>query len=170
LGMCVGAIIGGRVASRLGERTGGLIGSTALAAATLVFLVGYQTRSIPLITIAMIVQGGATGFIRPAVASAAGAALDPEYFGVGMATVRMTALLGSTAGVSLELAAASIGGFPAVCWMGFILAIASTILMTLVRSRPRPIGTPEEVAAGEHAIISDMETEIGLTVLPGVDP
>jgi len=34
LGMCVGAIIGGRVASRLGERTGGLIGSTALAAAT----------------------------------------------------------------------------------------------------------------------------------------
>ena len=107
--------------------------------------------------------------VAAAVASAAGAALDPEYFGVGMATLRMTALLGSTTGISIELAAATIGGFMAVCWTTLALAIASGVVMTFVRSRPRPTGTPEEIAAQERAIISEMETEAALTTLPAFE-
>lgn len=169
LGMCFGAIIGGRVAARYGERFGGLVGSTSMATSMVLFLIGYQSHSLGVITVALIVQGIANGFVRPAVASAAGAALDPQYFGVGMATLRMTALLGSTAGISIELAAASIGGFPTVFWTTLVLALLSTLVMTRVVSRPRTATSSEERSVEERAILAEMETEAGLTTLPAFE-
>ena len=169
LGMCFGAIIGGRFATRFGERAGGLIGSCSMAVSMVLFLTGYTQRSLGVITAALIIQGIANGFVRPAVASAAGAALDPEYFGVGMATLRMTALLGSTAGISVELAAYSIGGFRSVFVLTFVLALLSTAVMTQVMSRGRPDGTAAELADRDHAVLAEMETEAGLTTLPAFE-
>lgn len=169
LGMCFGAIVGGRFATRFGERAGGLIGASSMAVSMILFLVGYSNRSMGTITIALIVQGVANGFVRPAVASAAGASLDPEYFGVGMATLRMTALLGSTAGISIELAASEIGGFPAVFWVTLVLALASTAVMTQVVSRGRPSGTAEELVERDRIVREEMETEAGLTTLPAFE-
>lgn len=168
LGMCFGAIIGGRFATRFGERFGGLIGSSSMAVSMVLFLIGYSQRTLGIITVGLIVQGIANGFVRPAVASAAGAALDPEYFGVGMATLRMTALLGSTAGISVELAATSIGGFPAVFATTLVLALGSTVVMTGVVGRGRT-GTPEELAARDSAVRAEMETEAALTTLPAFE-
>lgn len=169
LGMCFGAIVGGRFATRFGERAGGLVGSVSMAVSMVLFLIGYTGRSMEMITLALIVQGIANGFVRPAVASAAGAALDPEYFGVGMATLRMTALLGSTAGISVELAAYSIGGFRTVFVVTLLLALASTAVMTRVVSRGRPSATPGGLAERDHAVLAEMETEAGLTTLPAFE-
>ncbi len=166
LGMCFGAIIGGRVAARYGERLGGLIGTSAMALSMLLFLAGYNTEKMGLVTIALIVQGIANGFVRPAVASAGGAALSPEYFGVGMATLRMIALLGSTMGISIALAASVVGGFRAIYITTFVLALMATATMTRVISHKRLTGTPEERKEQERKLIADMETEAGLTTLP----
>lgn len=169
LGMCFGAIIGGRVAARFGERRAGLIGTTAMALSMALFLIGYNTEVMIVVTIALIVQGIANGFVRPAVASAGGAALSPEYFGVGMATLRMIALLGSTMGISIALAASAIGGFRAIYVTTFVLAMLATITMTRVVSHKRLTGTPEERKAQERALLAEMETEAGLTTLPAFE-
>ena len=169
LGMCFGAIIGGRVAARFGERRGGLIGTTSMALSMVLFLVGYNTKSLGLITVALIVQGIANGFVRPAVASAGGAALSPEYFGVGMATMRMIALLGSTMGISVALAASTIGGFRAIYLTTLCLALLATATMTRVVSHKKLTGTPEERKAQEQTLIKEMETEAGLTTLPAFE-
>ena len=169
LGMCFGAIIGGRVAARFGERRGGLIGTTSMALSMVLFLVGYNTKSLGLITVALIVQGIANGFVRPAVASAGGAALSPEYFGVGMATMRMIALLGSTMGISVALAASTIGGFRAIYVTTLGLALLATATMTRVVSHKKLTGTPEERKAQEQTLIKEMETEAGLTTLPAFE-
>lgn len=169
LGMCFGAIIGGRVAARSGERFGGLIGTSAMALSMAMFLIGYEADVIAIVILALIVQGIANGFVRPAVASAGGAALDPEYFGVGMATLRMIALLGSTMGISIALAATAIGGFRAIYLTTLGLALLATVTMTRVVSHRRLTGTPEERRAQERALIADMETEAGLTTLPAFE-
>jgi len=169
LGMCLGAIIGGRVAARHGERFGGLIGTSAMALSMLLFLIGYNTEMMGLVTVALIVQGIANGFVRPAVASAGGAALSPEYFGVGMATLRMIALLGSTMGISIALAASVIGGFRAIYITTFVLALLATATMTRVVSHKRLTGTPVERKAQEQALLAEMETEAGLTALPAFE-
>jgi MFS family permease len=169
LGMCFGAIIGGRVAARFGERRAGLIGTTAMALSMALFLIGYNTEVMIVVTIALIVQGIANGFVRPAVASAGGAALSPEYFGVGMATLRMIALLGSTMGISIALAASVIGGFRAIYVTTFVLAMLATLTMTRVVSHKRLTGTPEERKAQERALLAEMETEAGLTTLPAFE-
>jgi len=169
LGMCFGAIIGGRVAARFGERRGGLIGTTSMAISMALFLLGYNTKSMIIVTVALIIQGIANGFVRPAVASAGGAALSPDYFGVGMATLRMIALLGSTMGISIALAASVIGGFRGIYITTFVLAVLSTLAMTKVVSHKRLSGTPEERKAQERALLAEMETEAGLTTLPAFE-
>jgi len=169
LGMCFGAIIGGRVAARYGERLGGLIGTSAMALSMLLFLAGYNAEKMGLVTIALIVQGIANGFVRPAVASAGGAALSPEYFGVGMATLRMIALLGSTMGISIALAASVVGGFRAIYITTFVLALMATATMTRVISHKRLTGTLEERKEQERKLIAHMETQAGLTTLPAFE-
>ena len=140
-----------------------------MALSMAMFLIGYEADTIAIVILALIVQGIANGFVRPAVASAGGAALDPEYFGVGMATLRMIALLGSTMGISIALAATAIGGFRAIYLTTLGLALLATVTMTRVVSHRRLTGTPEERRAQERALITDMETEAGLTTLPAFE-
>lgn len=170
LGMCVGAIIGGRVASRHGERTGGLIGTTSMALSMIVFLVAFESKSLPLTILAFIIQGIANGFVRPAVASAGGSSLSPEFFGVGMATMRMIALLGSTAGISIELTAYALGGFPAVYVTTLVFALLATMVMTRVIPRAQdPTASPDERRAHQREILAEVETDTALTTLPAFE-
>ena len=170
LGMCAGALAGGRAAARLGERTAALIGSVAMAASMLLFLIGFEFELFWLVVVALIVQGIANGYVRPAAASAGGHALDPEYFGVGMATMRMIALLGSTAGISIEVVAYSLGGFRAVFLTSFACAALATVAMSMVISRRLPsVTSAEERERQERELIDEMETDTALTTLPAFE-
>ena len=86
-----------------------------------------------------------------------------------MATLRMIALLGSTMGISIALATSAIGGFRAIYFTTFALALLSTATMTRVVSHKRFTGTPEERKTQERELIKEMETEAGLTALPAFE-
>jgi MFS family permease len=141
-----------------------------MAASMVLFLVGFHSRMLSVIVAALIVQGIANGFVRPAMASAGGSALAPEFFGVGMATMRMIALLGSTAGISLEVTMWNIGGFSAVFTMTLIAALLATVAMTFVMPRSRLNSlTPDERRQEEHDRLEEIETDTALTVLPAFE-
>ena len=81
----------------------------------------------------------------------------------------MIALLGSTMGISIALAASVIGGFRAIYITTLCLALIATATMTRVVSHKRLTGTPEERHAEERALLNQMETEAGLTTLPAFE-
>ncbi len=164
LGMCAGAPVGGRVATRIGERAGGLMGAVSMALSMMVFLAGYHLVSLPLVILALVIQGAANGLVRPSMASAAGAGLEPEFFGVGMATMRMCAQLGSAAGISMAVTARALGGFNATFTAALVVALAAVAVMTRVVSRPR-VGLPPAEALRMESI----ETDNALTTLPAFE-
>lgn len=158
LGMCAGAPLGGRIASRIGERTSGMLGALSMVAAMALFLAGNHVEALWLVVVALVVQGAANGLVRPSTASAAGNSLDPQFFGVGMATMRMTTQLGSAAGISLAVATRSLGGFPATFGAALAFAALGTVAMTRVVSRP----------LGEVDLAEEIEAD-ALTTLPAFE-
>ncbi|MCU1488107.1 MAG: Major Facilitator Superfamily transporter, partial [Actinomycetia bacterium] len=110
LGMALLAPRGGRLAQQLGERTCAVVGCVALAVAFAVMLVADESRVLWLVLVAWFVVGLANGLIRPGIASAAAAALDPAYYGAGMATTRMVSTVGAAAGITLVISLLPAGG------------------------------------------------------------
>lgn len=161
LGMAVAAPVGGRLTVRIGERACGVLGAATMATSMALFLIGYLADSLPVVVAGLVIMGLSHGLIRPATASAAGNALDPEFFGVGMATMRMTSQLGGAAGISLAVTAKALGGFGAVYSSELLLALAAVVAMTFVVSQIRPRTGAERAAAEER-----IETETALTTVP----
>jgi hypothetical protein len=81
----------------------------------------------------------------------------------------MIALLGSTMGISIALAASVIGGFRGIYITTFVLAVLATLTMTRVVSHKRITGTPEERRSQERELLAEMQTEAGLTTLPAFE-
>jgi DHA2 family methylenomycin A resistance protein-like MFS transporter len=165
LGMCTGALVGGRLTGRVGERTGGLLGAGTMAASMAVFLVGTLTEVMALTVVALAVQGVANGLVRPPMASAAGAALEPEHFGVGMATMRMVIQLGSVTGITLAITTEALGGWSATYTAALLVSSASVLLMTTVVPRPG-IGKATRVtgADDERHRLDEIDTDAALAL------
>jgi predicted MFS family arabinose efflux permease len=164
LGMAVGSPVGGRLTVRIGERASGMIGASGIALAMALFLVSYLAEALPVVLAALLVMGLAHGFIRPSTASAAGAALEPEFFGVGMATMRMTSQLGGAAGISLAVTTEALGGFSATFATELVLALGAIAVMSLIISQTRPTTRAERRAAEDL-----VETENALTTMPAME-
>jgi MFS family permease len=164
LGMAVGSPVGGRVAVRIGERAGGIIGAIAMTASMGLFLVGFLAESLPVFVGGLVIMGLAHGMMRPATASAAGNALQPEFFGVGMATMRMTAQLGGAAGISIAVTATALGGYGWFYAIGIGIAATSIVAVRFVLSQPHPATHAERVEAEER-----IEAENALTIAPAFE-
>jgi len=163
LGMSVGALIGGRLTARIGERSCGLLGAGAMAASMALFLIGAGIEAMAVTIVALAVQGAANGLVRPPMASAAGAALDQEHFGVGMATMRMIGQLGSAVGISMAVTAQVLGGFGATYTAALVVSLGAVGLMTLVVPRP---GIVDRATARRREEI-ETDAALSLPVLEG---
>ncbi|MCU0311513.1 MAG: MFS transporter [Acidimicrobiales bacterium] len=161
LGMAVGSPVGGRVAVRLGERAAGTIGAVAMTAAMGLFLAGFVLEDLVVFVLGLVVMGLSHGMMRPATASAAGNALQPEFFGVGMATMRMTSQLGGAAGISIAVTATALGGFGWYYAIAAVVSFASVVVVRFVISQRPPV-TAEARSAADDLV----ETETALTISP----
>jgi len=164
LGMAVGSPVGGRVAVRIGERAGATIGAVAMTAAMGLFLVGFLMESLPVFVVGLVIMGLAHGMMRPATASAAGNALQPEFFGVGMATMRMTSQLGGAAGISIAVTATALGGYGWFYAIGIGIAALSIVAVRFVLSQRPPTSRAEQIEATER-----VETDTALTISPAFE-
>ena len=162
IGMCVGALFGGRLTARIGERRCGTLGAGAMAASMGLFLLGTQVEVMGITIVALAVQGGANGLVRPPMASAAGAALDPEHFGVGMATSRMIGQLGSAVGISMAVTAQALSGFGASYTAALLVSLGSVVLMT--RVVPRPGIVDRDDAEARRRRVDEIETDAALSL------
>lgn len=161
IGMSVGALVGGRLTARIGERACGVLGATAMAASMALFLVGARIEVLIVTIVALAIQGAANGLVRPPMASAAGAALDPEHFGVGMATMRMIAQLGSVVGISIAVTAEALGGFTATYVAALAVSLGAVGLMTRVVPRPG-IDAEADAHAGRRRV-EEIDTDNALS-------
>lgn len=159
VGMCVGALAGGRLTARIGERTCGMLGAGAMAVSMGMFLLGTRTEVMAVTIVALSVQGAANGLVRPPMASAAGAALDQEHFGVGMATMRMIGQLGSAVGISLAVTTQALSGFGASYVAALVVSLGAVGLMTMVVDRPGLVGR-----ADTRDRVEEIETDAALSL------
>jgi MFS family permease len=164
LGMAAGSPVGGRLAVRFGERTGATLGGLAMTASMGLFLGGYLVENLPVFVSGLVVMGLSHGLLRPSTASAAGNALAPESFGVGMATMRMTSQLGGAAGISIAVTARTLGGFGAFYVVGIGVSVAAVVAMTFIISQRQPATAAERATAEEK-----IETETALTTMPAFE-
>ncbi len=166
IGMCVGAIFGGRLTARIGERRCGMIGAGAMAVSMAMFLLGTRIEIMAIAIVALAVQGAANGLVRPPMASAAGAALDQEHFGVGMATMRMIGQLGSAVGISMAVTAQALSGFGASYTAALVVSVGSLALMTRVVNRPGLVDRSDREA--QRKLLDEIETDAALS-LPALE-
>jgi MFS family permease len=167
IGMCVGALFGGRLTARIGERTCGLLGAAVMAASMALFLVAARIEVMPATIVALAIQGVANGLVRPPMASAAGAALDQEHFGIGMATMRMVVQLGSVVGISMAVTAEELGGFTATYTAALIVSLGSVALMTRIVPRPGIDADADREAGRRRVEEIDTDTALSLPALEG---
>jgi MFS family permease len=166
IGMCVGALAGGRLTARIGERSCGMLGAGAMAASMAMFLLGTGIEIMGITIVALAVQGAANGLVRPPMASAAGAALDQEHFGVGMATMRMIGQLGSAVGISMAVTAQAVSGFAASYTAALVVSLGSLVLMT--RVVPRPGIADRSDLDAQRRLLDEIETDAALS-LPALE-
>lgn len=164
VGMAAGSPVGGRYAVRFGERAGAVTGAMAMTGAMGLFYAGYTLESLPVFVTGLVVMGLSHGILRPATASAAGNALAPEFFGVGMATLRMSTQLGGAAGISVAVTARSLSGAGAFYLVGIGVSLAAVVASFFVVSQRRATSEAERATAEE-----EIETETALTTLPAFE-
>jgi MFS family permease len=145
LGMSLVAPLGGRFVARIGERPSAVIGSVLLGAT----LLGMVADELWIVLLAWLGVGAANGLIRPAVASAAAAALDEGQVGAGIAATRMISTWGAAAGITLAIGLIPLGGhdlaFTACAVAGALGAVTARWIRV---GTPPSAGTELAVEAG----------------------
>jgi MFS family permease len=147
VGMALVAPYGGRLAQRIGERSCAVLGTALLTASFLAVVAGDEADGIAILLVSWFAVGLANGLIRPAIASAAAAALDPAYYGAGMATTRMVSTVGAAAGITLMVSLLPNGG----ARLALLVCAGSCALATIAAANlrawtPLPDGEGIEIA------------------------
>jgi MFS family permease len=130
IGMSISAPLGGRLAAAIGERASAVLGMVLLGIAFLVMIPFDEAEWLWAVLLAWLLTGIANGFVRPAIASAAAAALEPSAYGAGMAATRMLSTVGAAGGITLAISLLPLGGFHlvfAVAGIGSFLGAAAAL-------------------------------------------
>lgn len=85
----------------VGERRGALLGTTLLAGAMAIFATGAFSRTVPLIGLALLVQGVGNGIARPPLGAVLANSVDEADLGIASATQRMVRLVGNASGIAV---------------------------------------------------------------------
>jgi MFS family permease len=126
IGMSLIAPLGGRIAARIGERACAVGGSLFLGVTCVIMVLGDNGGWLWVVLAGWFLGGIANGVIRPAIASAAAAALEPADYGAGMAATRMLSTMGAAAGITLAISLFPLGGYHLALYMcGVSSAIAA---------------------------------------------
>lgn len=107
IGMAVSSPLSGRVVARLGGRATAVTGMVAVVLALVVMTAADRAGSLAILLVGWGVVGMGNGIVRPAIASAAAAALDPADYGAGLAAARMISTVGAGAGITLAISVGS---------------------------------------------------------------
>ena len=154
LGMCFTAPLGGRLAAAVGERASAVFGMVLLAAAYFAIVPADEAELLWVVLALWFVVGVANGFVRPAITSAAAAALEPSAYGAGMAATRMLSTVGAAGGITLAISLLPVGGFH----LGFAAAGIASVLGAVTS-----LGLHVPVSPSLEA---ELEAEIGFTPGP----
>ncbi len=141
--LTLGSPIGGRLGTRLGERTAALIGCAVMVLGLVHVAVGALLVSLPVIAVGLVLQGLGHGFAQPPLTAAAVGAVPDGDLGIAAATNRLTSQVGVAFGITaltmvyggVNEPAAFAGAFS----LGVGLAIASFLLALGMRD---PGGVP----------------------------
>jgi MFS family permease len=148
LGMALIAPLGGRLAARVGERACAVGGSIMLGVASIAMVFGDDVDRLSAVLLAWFACGIANGLIRPAIASAAAAALEPSAYGAGMAATRMISTVGAAAGITLAISLLPLGGYHLALFMcGVASAMAALVSLGLHVATPASAEAERQVEA-----------------------
>jgi MFS family permease len=135
LGMAVFSPIGGRLSWSLGSRRTAVIGATLLVASVGIVALGTAWLSLPVLLVGLTVQGASNGLLRPANSAALSYALADGSLGVGMATMRMIAQVGTALGITVAVAASAPDGSGHALTASAIIGVLALLAATQLGSR-----------------------------------
>ncbi len=127
--------IGGQIGSRIGERSGALLGNCLLAAAMAIFAAGAFTETVPLIGLALLVQGIGNGIARPSLGAVLANAVDEADLGIASATQRMVRLIGNASGIAVLTAVYAGSQTPASFGAAYLVAFGLGVLAVVATAR-----------------------------------
>ncbi len=142
--LTVASPFGGRIATLYGERAGALLGTGLQAVGLLLVGVGAVWASIPILALALLLQGIGHGIALPPMTSIIATAVPPSDFGTASGVSRLSGQIGSSFGLSVfgVLLSAGNGDFDpfAIFALGAGITLLALIPAALVVSRAKARG------------------------------
>ena len=137
--LTIASPFGGRIATLYGERFGAVLGTGLQALGLFLVGVGAMWGSIPLLALALLLQGIGHGFALPPMTSIIGTAVQAADFGTASGVHRLSGQIGSSFGLSMfgVLLSAGNGGFDpfAIFALGAAITLLALVPAVLVQSR-----------------------------------
>lgn len=139
--MAIFSPIGGRLSWSIGTRRTAVVGSVVLVGSVAAIGLGAAWLSVPVLVAGLVAQGVANGLLRPATSAALSYALEDGLLGVGMATMRMIAQVGTALGITAAVAASGpddSGGALVACFAIGVVALVAASQLVGGRHEPAP--------------------------------
>jgi EmrB/QacA subfamily drug resistance transporter len=144
--------LGGQLGARLGTRPTAVLGTSVLAAAMGVFVVGTASTAVVVFGAALVIQGLGFGIARPPVTAAIANAVPEADLGLASALGRMSMQIGNAFGITLLSTlyddSGTASGFVTPFVVGAVLGVAGIVCSAFLQGgRPARV-QPTAVPAG----------------------
>jgi DHA2 family methylenomycin A resistance protein-like MFS transporter len=129
--------VGGHLGARIGTLPTALLGTSVLAGAMGVFVLGTSTSSVVVFCVGLVIQGAGFGLARPPVTAALANAVPEEHLGLASALGRMSMQIGNSFGITLLTAlyddSGGASGFVPAFVAGMVLGGAAIVTASFLQ-------------------------------------
>jgi MFS family permease len=143
--------LGGQMATRIGERTTGVLGTAVLSAGLLLLAAGAAGHELGAVAVGLFLQGIGNGVSRPPLTSTLMNAVDRADLGIAAASQRMVFQIGGSFGIAamtvVYAGRNAAGPFARAFAVGALIGLAGTVAATFVRSEDRRTDATEVAEA-----------------------